>query len=393
MSRLLSVTPPDTAVHGAARTDDGGLVRHDALLDALADAVLVVDSGQRIRYANAAAQELFSAGRSSLNSAPLADFIPADSPITAIITQAARSGGQVAGHDLSLDTPRTGPHDLSVAVTPLNAGPSSGEVLVVQLRESGLGRELDRHTLRRGASRSVAGFYELLAHEVRNPLAGMRGAAQLLAQRLDGGVMQGNEVDLAHLIRDEVDRVTALVDRMAAFTDDTIAERQPVNVHEVLDHVLRLVAVTAAPGVRLETHYDPSLPLVHGRRDQLVQAVLNLVKNALEALPASGGRVRLSTAFRTGVRMVRPDGGSDTLPICIAVEDDGPGVPADLQSHLFEPFVSARAGGSGLGLALVAKVVDDHGGQVRFTSRPRHTVFEMFLPATPSAASRHGAIQ
>ena len=236
--------------------------------------------------------------------------------------------------------------------------------------------KLDRQLTHRNAARSITAMAAMLAHEVKNPLSGIRGAAQLLEQDADEA---GRE--LTRLICDETDRIVALVDRMEAFSDHRPIEREAANIHEILERVRKLAQSGFARHVRFVEEYDPSLPLVHGNRDLLVQVFLNIVKNAAEAVPGADGEIILTTGYRHGLRLAGPGGaGRRHLPLMVAISDNGPGIPEDMRPYLFDPFVTTKRNGTGLGLALVAKVIGDHGGVIEFDSQPRRTVFRVFLP-------------
>ena len=245
--------------------------------------------------------------------------------------------------------------------------------------------KLDRQLTHRGAARSVTGLAAMLAHEIKNPLSGIRGAAQLLESSVDD-----NDRALTRLICDEADRIVKLVDRMEVFSDERPIEREPVNIHSVLDHVRRIALSGFARSIRIGDEYDPSLPPVYANRDQLVQVFLNLLKNAAESIgDAADGEIVLTTAYKPGFRLTVP-GNADrvTLPLEFCVRDNGKGVPADMLPHLFDPFVTTKANGTGLGLALVAKIIGDHGGVIECESQPRRTVFRVLMPAFPGPANR-----
>lgn len=349
-----------------------------AVLDALPESILLVAGDGRIRYANAAAEQFFDASSNWLTGKKLAELLPADSPLFSLIAQALGGPNVVSEYGVSLVTPRIGEHFVTIQVAPVADQPGCA---VVTFHEQSIARKIDGQLNHRGAARTVSAMAAMLAHEVKNPLSGIRGAAQLLEDGLGD-----DDRHLTRLICEETDRICALVDDMEVFSDQRSIVRGPVNIHEVLGHVRRLAEAGFGRGVAFRETYDPSLPPVFGNRDQLVQVFLNLVKNACEAFPGGKGDIRLATAFRHGVRLAVA--GSDSrvaLPLMVTVQDNGEGIPHDIRPHLFDPFVSGRAKGKGLGLALVAKIINDHGGVIGFESEPRRTAFRVMLPAAAGA--------
>ena len=344
-----------------------------SILDALTSAVVTVDANNVIVHANSAGEQLFQGSVAHLRGRTLDEFLPGDSPLLALIDQARTGSAPVLEHGVTISSPRIGEHTVNVQAAPL--AEEAGSV-VLALHERAIAESLSRQFTHRGAVRSVSAMAAMLAHEVKNPLSGIRGAAQLL----EAGVSSEDRA-LTRLIRDETDRICRLVDRMEEFSESAPLEHQPVNIHEVLDRVHHLAKSGFARHVRFTKNYDPSLPAVPGNRDQLVQVFLNLVKNAAEAAPERDAEIFLDTAYRRDVRVTIPGQGSHAhLPLVVAIRDNGGGIDSDMRTHLFNPFVTTKAKGGGLGLALVAKIVDDHGGAIEFDSVPGRTVFRILLP-------------
>jgi two-component system nitrogen regulation sensor histidine kinase GlnL len=351
-------------------------IEHDVLLSALPHPILVLADDERIIYANAAAEIFFQSSQAMLKRQTLEQIVVFGCPLVALARQVRRSGATVNEYGVDIVTPKIpGPRLVDIF-----GGPVADNVdqTMLMLQQRSMAQMIERQLTHRAAARSVSGLAAVLAHEIKNPLSGIRGAAQLLEPALSD-----DDRALTQLICAETDRIRNLVDRMEVFGDERPIAREPVNIHSVLDHVKKLAESGFARGVRVVEEYDPSLPHVPGSRDKLVQAFLNLVKNAAEAISEASepGRIILSTSFRPGMHLSLPGSGARvSLPLRIEVEDNGPGVADSVKAHLFDPFVTTKRKGTGLGLALVAKIVGDHGGIIECESEPKRTIFRVLLP-------------
>jgi len=357
-------------------------IEHDVLVGALPHPILVLAGDERVIYANVAAETFFQSSQAVLKRQQLGAIVSDDCPLIALARQVSRNGTTVNEYGVLISTPKVqAPRLVDIYGGPL---PDAPDLVLLMLQQRSMAQMIERQLTHRAAARSVSGLAAVLAHEIKNPLSGIRGAAQLLEPSLSD-----EDRALARLICAETDRIKNLVDRMEVFGDERPLATEPVNIHSVLDHVKRIAETGFARGIRINELYDPSLPPIPGNRDKLVQAFLNLVKNAAEALSESrdGGRIVLTTAFRPGVRLSVPGSQARVaLPLMIEVEDNGPGIAEAVRQHLFDPFVTTKRTGTGLGLALVAKIVGDHGGIIECDSEPRKTVFRVLLPMQDRAA-------
>jgi two-component system nitrogen regulation sensor histidine kinase GlnL len=346
------------------------------ILNALPNPVIAVRPDGSIGDANAAAESFFAMSRVSLAQHRLGELVLPGSPIESLVAQVAAGSGAINEYRVDIGLPRGGADIcVDIFVSPLS---DSGDGVVVMLQERSITEKMDRQMTHRGAARSVASMASVLAHEIKNPLSGIRGAAQLIeAEATD------SDRALTHLICEETDRIVKLVDRMSALSDGRPIDRESVNVHAVMDHVKKIAKAGFARHIRFVETYDPSLPTVLGNRDQLVQVFLNLVKNAAEAIgeARSDGEIELSSAFRPGVRLQVPGSAVPvSLPLEYCVRDNGGGVTADVLPYLFDPFVTSKPAGTGLGLALTAKIIGDHGGTIECESHARRTSFRILMP-------------
>ena len=339
------------------------------LVAALPIAVFVLSPKGLVAEANVAAEMLLNLGRASIVGRPLSELLGENMPRPA-------GDSPFAAYDYEITTPSLRTHRVDLLAVPMADRPGWQ---LVTIHGRARAHFAGRWNEREGSTLSAIGAAAMLAHEIKNPLSGIRGAAQLLE-----GSADAENRSLTSLILQEVDRVTALIDRMEGFTDTRALELAPQNIHAILGHARAVALRGFASHLVVRELYDPSLPPVLGNRDALVQIFINLMKNAAEAMTLNGGTtITLTTAYRHGISTLKAHGETRmSLPIEICVIDDGPGAPPEIAHHLFDPFVTTKRTGSGLGLALVDKLIADQGGIIEYLREqsPPQTVFRLLMP-------------
>ncbi len=355
----------------------------ELIWNSLPNPVLTVDGSGTIVEVNSAAEDFLGASQRQLSGQSLAALAGEDSRLTDLVRQVLRQGVKMAEYGVELGWPEQPARLVDLHAAPIvDRGAERAAGAVVMIHPRAIVETMDRSLSHRNAARSVAGMAQMLGHEIKNPLAGISGAAQLLQMNLSG-----EDRELTALIREEAERIGALVSRVEQFGEIAPGRYQPVNIHDVLDRACRAAKAGFAAHVRFIQEYDPSLPPTLGDSDQLMQVMLNLLKNAAEATPKVGGIITVHSSYRAGMKVVTPTGQRESLPLQITITDNGTGVPEDLLRHIFEPFVTAKSSGSGLGLALVSKILSDHGGVISCESEPGRTQFCLLLPVTADEVS------
>ncbi|GGI93786.1 nitrogen regulation protein NtrB [Polymorphobacter multimanifer] len=353
------------------------------LLVGLAVPVIIISPGGVIALTNTAAESLLNTSGPALAERGWEAAFGRDQTVPALVSRARRDDSGFAAYDVLLNPVNSRPLRADVLISPVTG---FDDWLSIAFQTRSVALMVDRQVQQKGAARSAEGVAQMLAHEIKNPLSGIKGAAQLLA---DAGTDAADRRELTDLIVTEVDRIAKLVDRMESFTDTRPLKLRPLNIHELLGHVRRVAEQGFAQGLPIQERYDPSLPMVSANRDALVQVFINLLKNGAEAV-GKNGQLGITTAYRPGLRVMPAEGGPAVqLPLEVRIIDNGPGLLPSLADHVFEPFVTSKAGGSGLGLALVAKIVADHGGVIEYerSGDPEQTVFRVMLPVATETGS------
>ncbi|MFK7938187.1 MAG: nitrogen regulation protein NR(II) [Roseovarius sp.] len=342
--------------------------------------VLILDGADHIIDLNPAAEQFMLSSAKALAGAPIWDKLAVDAPVEEAFERARKHDAPLFVNDVDISTGKGLPVSCHLHIAPLATKPQH---MILHITPNELAGRVSQGQSVKRAAKSAIGMAEMLAHEIKNPLAGITGAAQLLAMTLEG-----EDLELTDLIVSESRRIVALLDQVEQFGNVTAPKLVPINLHDVLNRARKSASLGFGAHMTMDELYDPSLPLALGDVDQLVQVVLNLLKNAAQAADPKGGTIQLRSYFEQSLRVRRPDGPPQSLPLHIEIIDDGPGLPPDIQADVFEPFVSGRENGTGLGLALAAKIMSDHGGWIELNSVPGRTVVKLSLPRAPRTPSK-----
>lgn len=358
------------------------IVLPDTLWASLPVPALLIGRDDRIEDANPAAEQFMNASARVLRGQPFLDKLTVDAPLKDALARVRGDGTALFVNDVSVSAGKRAPFYCTLQIAPLG-GDADHILLLISSHE--ISDRLERAHSVKASAKSAIGMAEMLAHEIKNPLAGITGAAQLLSMSL-----ADEDRELTDLIVAESRRIVALLDQVEQFGNVQPPARQAINIHDLLERARKSAAVGYAAHMKITEEYDPSLPYCWGDPDQLLQVVLNLLKNAAEANP-DGGTIRLRTFYDHSLRLRRAEGGGLPLPLTIEVTDDGPGLPPAIAANIFDPFVSGHENGRGLGLALVSKIISDHEGAIGVETSPGCTTFRISLPRAPDDTHPKGA--
>ena len=333
---------------------------------------LLIDPNDIIIETNPAAENFFNNSGKSLCGKYIWDRLMVEAPLEKSFARAREFATPLFVNDVEVGA--VGQPLLQCNLTFAPVSQHEGYIIVLIAPRELAGRVNQTNSVK-SAAKSAIGMAEMLAHEIKNPLAGISGAAQLLSMNLET-----KDRELTDLIVEETRRIVNLLEQVEEFGNSRAPEMKPVNIHDILDRAKRSAQLGFGAHIKFEEEYDPSLPYAVADADQLLQVILNLIKNASEACK-EGGKIKLKTSFDHSFRLRRSDGSGQALPLQIQIFDNGPGLPADIRNQVFDPFVSGKENGTGLGLALASKIISDHDGWISVDSIPGNTVFTISLAA------------
>jgi two-component system nitrogen regulation sensor histidine kinase GlnL len=353
----------------------------DGLWEALPVPVFLIGGNDRVEAVNPAAEGFVNASGRAILGGPCERWLKTGLDFEALFARVRKSGTAFFVNDVDVSAGGQPAIHCDIHLAPMD--PAPGTLLLMISPHKDIGRGGGREPAR-AAAKSAIGMAEMLAHEIKNPLAGITGAAQLLAMNLPP-----EDVEMTGLIVAEARRIVKLLDQVEQFGNVRPPQRAALNIHDVVDRARISAKVGFAAHVRIIEEYDPSLPLTWADADQFMQVVLNLLKNATEAVAKTGGEIRIRTYYDHGLRLRRKDGTTAVLPLQVEIVDNGPGLPDDIAAEIFDPFVSGRENGTGLGLALVSKIIIEHEGWITVDSKPGRCAFRISLPTAAQFDGEH----
>lgn len=350
------------------------MINDQNLWNSLPVPALLLGGDDTILDSNPAAESFLNLSSKALTGANVWEKVMIDAPMEEAFERARKYKTSLFVNDIDVGSGERPPMQCNIQFSPLQ-GTDDQMVMMISPRE--IASRMTINTSSGKAAKSAIGMAEMLAHEIKNPLAGITGAAQLLSMNLNS-----EDQEMTDLIVDECRRIVKLLEQVEQFGNLRPPVAKPVNIHDILDRARQSASIGFGAHMMFVEDYDPSLPQTMADADQLLQVFLNLLKNASEA-GSTGGTIRLRTFYDPSLRVRRPDGTHARLPLQIEVIDDGPGLPPEIAADVFEPFVSGRENGTGLGLALVSKLIADVGGWISVDSVPGRTLFRISLPLAP----------
>ncbi|MBU2866441.1 two-component system sensor histidine kinase NtrB [Pacificibacter marinus] len=341
---------------------------------------IIVSDDDKICEVNSSAEGFLNASAKSMRGVPVMDKLAIDAPLEEAFERVRRDDAPMFINNVDVSGGNAAPVQCNIQIAPLSGKP--GWVLLL-MEPRQIADRLGRSHSVKSSARSAIGMAEMLAHEIKNPLAGITGAAQLLSMGISA-----EDQELTDLIVEESRRIVALLEQVEQFGNLRPPSRRPINVHDLIDRARKSAQLSYAASMKFVEEFDPSLPPTFVDGDQFMQVFLNLFKNAAEASDKKeGGVIRIRTFYDLSLRLRRKDGSGAALPLQVEIIDDGPGLPPEIAGDIFEPFVSGRENGTGLGLALVSKIISDHEGWISVESNPGKTVFRISLPVAPKEPS------
>lgn len=347
-------------------------INFEAVWGTLPFPVFIIAEDATVLRGNSAAEQIIQTSEKQMMGQELGKYYGKNSVVLETINQAQKHRSSITRYGVELSTAERATLTCDLMVNFLDFDQN---IILLIIQPTGVAQKMSRSITHRTAARSVTAMASMLAHEIRNPLAGISGAAQLLAMNADA-----EDEKLADMIAQESKRIGTLVDRFEHFSDSRPARRLAFNIHDILDRAIRSAQAGYGENVKFTKEYDPSLPDASGDADQLLQVFQNLIKNACEAVDKSRGSIRIKSSYKSGVKFSVTGDKVETLPLQVEISDNGRGIPENMIAEVFEPFVSSKANGSGLGLSLVSKIVTSHGGLVEVNSNSHGTSFVIRLP-------------